>query len=159
VPSGWTLIRRTNESDRIAMATYVYVATGTDPGSFTWGWSVSRRASIAVRAYRAVDTASPIAAHSGAFGDSVGMSAPSVTAVDPNSQLLALFTTREITVFTDTNAPLMTEAWRLLNPGGDVSAFGLHAVIAAPGATGARTADNSADGEWAAQLVLLNPRF
>lgn len=157
VPSGWTLIRRTNSTDRIAMATYWKFATASEPASYTWGWTnPARRATGAIQSFSAIHPTTPIPVSSGAGGDSATATAPSVVVPSANSQLLALFATRDEINFSDPNVPAMTELWELTNPGNDVSSYALHEVRSA-GATGTRSATVPGTSEWAAQLVVVEP--
>jgi hypothetical protein len=158
VPAGWTLIRRTNYTNRIAMATYWKIATTTEPAAYTWGWtSPARRATGAIQSFSAVDPVTPIATSSGASGDSALATAPSVTVTAASSNLLAFFSTRDEINFADPNVPAMTQLWELTNAGNEVSSFALHQVRNA-GATGTRSATIPGTSEWAAQLVVVNPR-
>ncbi len=155
VPSGWTLIRRTDSSDRVATASYYKVLTASEPAGYTWQWNVSDRATIGLRAFSAVDHSAPVATSSGASGSSSTATAPSVTVPNANSFLLAMYGTRDTVTFTDNNG--MNPMWDLAGGGGNVGGFGRWQLVGA-GVTGTRSAGVAGGSDWTAQLVALRPR-
>ena len=67
-PSGWTLIRRTNQTNNVGMATYYKVAGSNEPSSYTFGLTKSPKWSIGITRIEGADPEEPINAHSGASG-------------------------------------------------------------------------------------------
>jgi hypothetical protein len=155
VPAGWVLIRRTDESDRVATASYYKVTTAAEPAGYTWQWNVSDRATIGLQAFSAVDHAAPVSISSGNSGDSALATATGVNVPDANSILLAMYGARDSITFTDGSG--MNPMWSLVGGGGNIAGYGRWQLVAS-GASGNRTASMSGGSEWAAQLVALRPR-
>lgn len=59
-PTGWTLIRRTNNDIKVGIASYWKLAGGSEPTSYTWTISPSARAVGGITRYGGVLTTSPI---------------------------------------------------------------------------------------------------
>ncbi|MCW2920415.1 MAG: exported protein of unknown function [Thermoleophilia bacterium] len=155
VPAGWVLIRRTDESNRVAMATYRKILTAAEPAGYTWIWNVSDRATIGVEAFSAVDPTTPVSISSGNTGSSALATATGIAVPDNNSTLVAMYGSRDTLTYTDNNA--MNALWQLAGGGGNVGAFGRWKLINS-GASGNRTATLSSGSDWVAQLIALKPR-
>ena len=155
VPAGWTLIRRQDESDRVATATYRKILTAGEPAGYTWQWNVSDRATIGVHAFSAVDHTTPVSAHVGASGESTTAAAGPIAIADANSFLLAIYGTRDTLTFTDNDG--MNPMWDLAGGGGNVGAFGRWQLMGVDPSE-SRSAGLSTTSEWAAQLIVLKPR-
>lgn len=155
VPAGWTLIRRQDEVNRVATATYRKIITASEPAGYTWQWNVSDRATIGVQAFSAVDHATPVSAHVGANGESTTAAAGPIAIADANSFLLAVYGTRDTVTFTDNNG--MNPMWELAGGGGNVGAFGRWQLFGIDPSE-SRSAGLSGSTEWAAQLIVLKPR-
>ncbi len=65
-PTGWTLIRRTNDTINTTTGTigtilsYYKVAGGAEPNTYTWTFDASRRSLGGIAAYAGVNTRTPI---------------------------------------------------------------------------------------------------
>ena len=60
VPSGWNLALRQDTSSSLSTASYVKVATSSEPSSYTWTFGTSGEASGGIGSYIGVDTTTPI---------------------------------------------------------------------------------------------------
>ncbi len=155
VPAGWTLIRRQDELNRVATATYRKTLTAAEPAGYTWQWNVSDRATIGVQAFSAVDHTTPVSAHVGASGESMTAAAGPIAIADANSFLLAIYGTRDTVTFADNNG--MNPMWDIAGGGGNVGAFGRWQPFGVDPSE-SRSAGLSITTEWAAQLIVLRPR-
>ncbi len=66
-PSGWTLIRRTDNanSPTNSLAVYRKVAGASEPSSYAWTFSTATGSAGGIQSFSGVDTANPISAESG----------------------------------------------------------------------------------------------
>ncbi len=67
-PSGWTLIRVSNNGSKIGLATYYKVAGGSEPSSYTWTLTPSRTAVGGIVRYTGVEVGNPVDTTSDATG-------------------------------------------------------------------------------------------
>ena len=160
-PSGWNLVRRDAcllPGTQMTQALYYRVASSVEPPSATWTLSRDASTSAAVAAYRGVDGASPLMAHSGSTArDTRDATAPSVTTSEPQTLLVGSFGRSAQASVT---APAGTSPRYSVGGGGatPVSTFGLDVVRAAAGATGAVTTTSSTvSGCTIGQLLAFRP--
>jgi hypothetical protein len=159
-PSGWTLIRRTNNGGNVGIASYYHVVTsaGSEPVSYSWGLATSgatRRASGGILRYTGVDTANPIDVDNGGTGSSSSPTAPTVTTTAANDLVVGFFGLDENATFTAPGG--MNERYDVANT--DSSGPTTEAADytqASAGATGTKAASATQSNDWAAQLVALN---
>ncbi len=161
-PNGWTLVRRVNNAATTpsALAVYVRVAAGGEPGSWDWTFSSSSGSAGGIATFLGVDTTSPVHVESGqntASGLTHATPSVNVTAADA-----MVFTAHAFTSSASWIPPAgMTEAFDVANTASanasGVSLEGNHELLAAIGATGARTATaaSHADAGNAVIVVLL----
>jgi len=89
-PSGWNLIRTTQSSGSIKMATYYKVASSTEPTSYTWTTNSSQAATGGISAFSGVNKTNPIETSSGKYNDSTAtVSFAQVTTAVANDMVLA----------------------------------------------------------------------
>ena len=157
-PSGWTLIRRTDNTTNVGEASYYKVATASEPASYAWTITDgvgTPRAAGGILAYAGVNDSSPVDVSSGTSGgSSTSVSAPTVTTTTDLDLVDGLFATDTGTTFTAPSG--MTERSDVRN----TSANGPSAETAdftktPAGATGAKAATAGAASNWVAQLVAL----
>jgi hypothetical protein len=155
-PSGWTLVRRTNNSTSVGVATYRKIATSSEPSSYTWSLSPSSRASGGITRLTGVDASTPVNVSAGATGSGTSVAAPSVTTTVENTLLVGFFGSNTNATFTAPDA--MTERLDVANASSSGPAVeAASGAWTAIGATGTRTATASKTGAWAAQLVAVRP--
>ena len=161
-PSGWTLVRRTNNGTTIGVATY-WKRAGTpvaDPGPYAFGFSASIRATGGITSYSGVHLTTPINVSNGGTGSSSSCVAPGVTTTFANTMLVGIFSIAHgNAAFTQPAG--MTERWDFgdnAGPNGTAGATDDEAQVLA-GASGNRTAVNGNSAAYAAQLVALAPDF
>jgi hypothetical protein len=91
-PAGWALVRSDVNGNSLALATFVHVASGTEPGSYAWQFSRSAAATATVMAFSGVDSSDPIDAAGGQTNaKSATVTAPSITTDVSGSLLLGVF--------------------------------------------------------------------
>lgn len=160
-PSGWTLIRRTDNSTTSSLASYYRVATASEPASYTWTVGGSARSVGILGSYSGVDTtkvidptASSGSMGTGSTGSSTSATATGITTTVPYDQVIGLFETAATTSFSVPSG--MTERGDVPYPGSAGPTLEMSDVQAvATGATGNKTATAVATGAWAAQLFAL----
>jgi hypothetical protein len=158
-PSGWTIIRRTNNSTNVGSATYYHVVTnsGSEPASYTWNLSGSStlRASGGIVRYTGVDTSNPIDVSNGGTGSSNTPTAPGVTTTVTGDMVIGFFGLDTSGTFT---APTgMTERYDVTNSSSSGPASEASDYTQAAGATGNKAATSTQSNSWVAQLVALRP--
>ena len=157
-PSGWTLLRRDNNS-LLAQAVYYRFATASEPASYSWTFSPSNRAVGAIAVYRGVDTTTPIDASGGqSNAASLSVTAPSITTTVANARLVGFFgTANGNAAFTPPSG--MNERVDLGTSAGPNGATitVTDSTQAAAGATGTRTATATTSASNIGQLVALRP--
>ncbi len=172
-PGGWQLIERTNAPSTdtgvaIALATYRRTATGSEPVSYTWslatGAGNKARAAGGMMRLSGVRTGVPQAI-SVARGTGTAVSIPGVVTAVDNQMLVALIAQQDNAAFSAWSSPL-TERFDIPNPdnAGPVAA-GATGVQAGAGASGPKGATSTLvtpppnPGEWAGQLIALQPKL
>ena len=156
-PAGWTLVRAKDSSSNLRQAMYVRVAEA-EPASYQFTLSTSAVAVGAIAAYEGVDTESPVdAAAARKKTRSTSITAPSVTAVAPNSVLVGAFG-----IATDASiAPpaTMTERAEASTVGRSkaVAVELSDETVAEVGPTGERDATASKSAANIGAVVLLHP--
>jgi hypothetical protein len=157
-PAGWTLIRRTDNSTNVAVASYYRVA-GAEAGPYTWTFSPSRRASGGIIRFTGVNTSSPVNVSNGNIGGpGTALTANQVTTTVANTTLVGFFGTDTGATFTASGGTPLTERFDFRNA--DVagpSGWGATATQANAAATGNKTATASLSAPWVGQLVALRP--
>lgn len=155
-PTGWLLIRRTNNGSDCGIATYYKVATVAEPATYTFALSTSGKWSIGITRLTSVSVTSPIDTSSGATGNPGNVTAPSLTTRGLNRRVLCFYTNKKGVYFTP--APLSTEIYDAPNlSGGAPSNMMADFVQNNTGATVARTAVPVDPEKWAAQQVAITP--
>jgi RHS repeat-associated protein len=156
-PSGWTLIRRTNQSSNVGYASYRKLAGASEPTSYSFTLTNSPKWSIGSCAIAGANATTPIDVHADASGSSGNPSAPSVTTTGPSRLLLAVYANKKAATFSNYTAPA-AERWDAPNvPGGLPSNALASYTQATAGASGAKSATASEAAEWVAQQVAIAP--
>jgi RHS repeat-associated protein len=156
-PSGWTLIRRTNQSSDVGYATYRKAAGASEPASYAFGLTNSPKWSIGSCAISGADATTPIDVHNGAFGSSGNPSAPSVTTTGPRRLVLAFYTNKKAATFSSYTSPAVERWDRPNRPGGLPSNAMASYELPASGASGAKSAVASEQEKWVAQQIAIAP--
>ncbi|MCA8953814.1 MAG: hypothetical protein KDE27_30155, partial [Planctomycetes bacterium] len=160
-PSGWTLVRRLDQSspNTNSLAVYHRTATASEPASHAFVFSSSTGTAGGIAAFVGVDPGSPVDVEAGQpTASSLSHTAPSIA---PASAGTMLFTAHALASSSAWSPPAgMTEAFEAasgsLGSGGGISLCGNWELLAAAGATGTRTATaaTNADVGNAAALAL-----
>jgi Bacterial Ig domain len=157
-PSGWVLVRQEQNGSNMRAAVYYKVATGSEPGSYTWTFASSQAAAGGITAWSGVSTTTPIDAHGGQVNASSNtITAPSITTTTANTMLVGFFGIGPATMLTPPAG--MTERWDVASTQGSFKATSgaASALQAAAGATGTRSATSGATSTNIGQLVALRP--
>jgi len=154
-PSGWTLIRTTNQANNVGMATYFKVANSNEPGDYAFGLTSSPKWSIGISRLEGTDPVNPIDVHGGASGgkafDAV---APSVTTTACNALVMTFFSNKRNSTWIPPVGT--TEVYdEPNNQNGLTSNMMAYFVKASAGATGPKTATASINEAWVAQQVAV----
>ncbi|MBL9077614.1 MAG: Ig-like domain-containing protein [Planctomycetes bacterium] len=159
-PSGWTLVRRIDNSTGATNSLLVYrrAATAGEPASHTFSFSTSTGGAGGIAAFRWVDTAAPIDAENGQSNASGLLhAAPSVTSTDADAMLVTVHAFSSSATWTEPTG--MTEAFDVRSEASGATGISLclcYLPWPTAGATGTRTAtaSNDADTGNAATIVL-----
>lgn len=157
-PDGtWTQVIRTDRTTTQAQVAYYRWATGSEPTSYLFGYSVASQGALSILAIPSIDQASPIVDFDGqSNASSTAVTAPSIDTDVANCVLV--FCGAINAVMTYTADPAMTEQTDQSSVAGSaVSHETATEVFSGVGATGTRTATASAGGASVAQLIALRP--
>jgi hypothetical protein len=159
-PSGWTLIKRTNNDSTVSIASYWKVVNALEPLTYNWTINPSTYALGKIAAYSKISSTTPIETVVDATGKGIVAAAPSVATQDPNENVVVLYAadggTRNHPVF---EAPVGTN--EIFNgketPFGPTMA-GFDMVKTIAGATNPfiSTFSKGVKYNWAAQTIVLN---
>jgi hypothetical protein len=154
-PAGWKLIRRTDNSRYVGMATYYKMAGNTEPASYSFALDETAYWSAGISRISGADPAVPVQASSSKTGSSGNVTAASVTTKTSNTLVLAFFSNRRNATYTpDASTVEQYDAPNMTNglPSNMLSMFGKTAA----GSTGNKIAIPSrSDRQWAAQQVVI----
>jgi hypothetical protein len=160
-PSGWQLIRRTNQLNQVAMVTFYKIATANEPTTYGFRISQSPKWTMGISRISGADVThkdGPIVIDSGASGAS-GMvaTAPSLTTAECNTLVLAFFTNKQNATWTAPSG--FTEVYDdPNNQQGLTSNMMAFTVRNDPGQTGDISARASVGESWAAQAIAIRPK-
>lgn len=160
-PSGWTLIRRDDDSAGVtggvgSLVTYYRLAGNAEPASYTWSFDSTRRAMAGIVGYSGVASIAPTDASSGQTGFGTSVTAPSLNTSVNGAMLVGLFALFEGgQSFTP---PLgMTERIDASDIGANLTLEITDERRSAAGATGARAALSPFSDSYLGQLIALKP--
>ena len=117
-PSGWTLVRRMNNTNQFqnSLAVYIKVAGTSEPSDYMWSFSATGRCSGGILAFSGVDTTNPINVENGqSTPHSLSHSTPSVTTTVANTILVTSHTFSSTATWIEPNG--MTEAFDVAGRG------------------------------------------
>ncbi len=149
-PAGWALVRRMDNGASNSLAIYGKVATASEPASYSWTFSASTGSAGGIRSFSGVDMTAPIDIENGvSTASALNHAAPSVTTTSTNDMIVTSHGFASSATWTTPAG--MTEAFDVASnavpDGFGISVAGSHAVQAAAGATGAKTATASNDAD------------
>jgi hypothetical protein len=157
-PVGWSLVRSDARGSTVTQATYVHVAGGSEPATYTWTFSLAETAVGAVAAYGGVDTSQPVAANGGQANSGTAIVAPSVTPGVPSTRLVGVFSIAGKRTISPPGT--MLERAEIVTANGTNAKLTIELsdeTLAASGASGTRTATGSGSGANIGQLIALRP--
>jgi hypothetical protein len=162
-PSGWTLVRRMDNSNirQNSLAVYYKVADSAEPASYTWTLSTSTGIAGGIQTFRGVDTADPIDVENGGnTASGLSHATPSVTTTVAYAMLVTAHGFSSAATWTPPAG--MTEAFDVASQGvpngAGESMEGSYVLQAAAGATGTKTATASGDADVGnAHILALKP--
>ncbi|WP_333695223.1 immunoglobulin domain-containing protein, partial [Flavobacterium sp.] len=153
-PSGWTLIRRSNQSSNIGMATYYKVATASEPTSYNW--SINKKWAIGMSRISGATVSNLTSSESLGSSASRNVTAPSITTTGANRLILCFYTNKKNSTYTPATGT--TERYDVPNnsdgiPSNMMASF----VQTLVGATGDRTAVATDFETWVGQQIAIAP--
>lgn len=158
-PSGWNLIRRTDNTTNLSVLSYYKFAGNNEPSSYTWTFAPSRRAAGGIMRYTGVNTSTPIDASSGNTGNGGTQSnlrANGVTTSVDDTALVGFFASDANTSMDAEDG--MDEQFDIENGNNaGPTIMGAEDTDGSAGATGNKDADADDSAQWAAQLIALRP--
>ena len=150
--SGWTLVRRINNTNTNpnSLAVYYKVAGSSEPSSYTFSLSSHTGAVGGIRTFTNVDTSAPVDAEAGQnTSNGTTHSAPSVTTHYANDMIVTSHAFSSSASFTPPSG--MTEAFEIASEAipssGGESMEGNYQLQVAIGSTGSKTATASNDAD------------
>src|SRR4030095_5919078 len=100
VPSGWIAIAATDNGNNVTIFSYYKLAGGSEPASYTFTLSTSRRWAIGNnRLTGAYSAGSPVADVKGANGSGTSVTAPSISPATSQSLVLCFYTNNQNATF------------------------------------------------------------
>lgn len=154
-PTGWQLIRTTNNSGNFGVKTFFKIATASEPNSYVFSPSTSGLFSGSISRFTNVDPINPIGVTSGNSGSSGGAVSPSITPTADGSLVLS-FHGRKNSI--QLSQDLSTSLRHQYNTGNNPYSNLLSTLVVDKDvATGNKTATGSTSGNWAAQQIAINP--
>ncbi len=157
-PAGWSQVRSDVNASYLRQSAFVHVAGAGEPGSYTWTLAAAHGAVGAILAYTGVDTSNPVDVSSGGAGHSRSVTAPSLNAAAAGEQLVGLFGAKGPVTFTPpAGMSEQSEVSFTTVSGEKLADESADAALAAPGATGNRSATASATVFGIGQLIALRP--
>jgi hypothetical protein len=154
-PTGWTLIRRDNNSLYTSSAIYYHVIGSTEPLNYTWSFNTYEAISGGIADFSGVSTTTPVDAMSGNTGTGTSMIATSVSTTTPNDTLLFFGATNSVATIT---APTgMATSWRVSST--STTSYMADSVLNTQALTGNKTAtiSHASNTATVSQLVALIP--
>lgn len=154
-PSGWNLVRRTNNGTNVGVATYSKFASAAEPSTYSFALTTARATGGIIR-YSGVDTGTPIDVSNGATGGSgTAVSAPTISTATANTALIAIWATDAGTSFSGTPSGYSERFDQSnSNAAGPTVALATSSQ-ASTGATGSKTSTAGVAAVWAAQQLAL----
>lgn len=157
--SGWTLVRRTNNTsgNSSALAVYYKVAGASEPSTYSWTFSSSTGSAGGIRAFSGVDTSSPVDVEGGrTTSSSLSHPTPSVTTRFAGSMIVTSHEFSSSATFTPPSG--MAEAFDISSQtsmgSGGVAIEGAYQLQLAVAATGTKTATASNDADTGNTHIL-----
>jgi len=156
-PSGWTLVRRTDNSPEASLSVYYKIATASEPSSYTFATSTGMSAAAWIAAYSGVNQTTPVDTDKGQFvvTSSTTYNAPGITTTYANDVVLFTIGAFDQGTSGDTWTGPTTQRKQINNNNAKSIVFG-DVTQAAPGASAATSATASFSQDYALleQLAL-----
>lgn len=155
-PTGWTLVRRVNNTNSEGLAVYRKVAGGSEPASYAWTFASSRSLSAGILAFTGVDNTTPIDVENGqTTASNTTHATPTITTTQANDLLVAFFAIPQSATWTPPTG--MTEQVDVpeTNRGNSLEIDTV--AQASAGATGTKTATASTNDVGVTELLSLRP--
>jgi hypothetical protein len=154
-PSGWTLIRRTDNGTDCGMVTYYKIATASEPSSYSFGLANGSKWAIGITRISNAYAPLPIDASAESSGFGSAVSAPSITTTGGNKLLLSFYTNKKDATFSHADGARKSYD-HPNNAGGLPSNMMAHYEQVIAGATGSKVATASESERWAAQQIAIS---
>lgn len=154
-PSGWALLRRSDASRYVGMATYYRIASASEPSSYSFPLDETSKWAASISRISGADSEKPIDISGRATGKKGDVTAPSLTTRSDNTLVLAFYTNRRNATYTpDASTALQYDEPNY--PEGLPSNMLATFEQAKIGATGNKTAAPSKnDRHWVAMQIVI----
>jgi len=162
-PTGWALIDQVyvSQNGRITQGIYYKIGAASDSAtSVSWTFNSSDDNAGIIRAYRGIDTTSPIGNFSRNTANSATLIAPSINTTTANEWILTFYGSADGRSDPFSTPLGMTERYDFDNGASNNNGLALAGddeLVAAAGATGTRTTNSSRGDRYNAQLIALKP--
>ena len=156
-PAGWNIVLRQDTSSSISTATYVKVAGGSEPASYSWSFGTAGQASGGIASYIGVNTTTPVDASHAQYNSSTSnVDNSGVTTTTANDMLV--YAVGIVVSSATVNVPSgFTEEWRTASSGSTTSEMSQE-LFASSGATGTiHGTHNGGAYSNITQLIALRP--
>ncbi len=155
-PAGWNIVLRQDTSSAISTATYVKVAGGSEPASYSWSFGTAGQASGGIASYIGVDTTTPVDASHAQYNSSTSnVDNSGVTTTTANDMLV--YAVGIVVSSVTVNVPSgFTEEWRTASSSATTSEMS-QKLFASSGATGTIHGTLSSANSNITYLIALRP--
>lgn len=155
-PSGWTLIRRDNNSTYVSSATYYHVVGTNEPASYIWTFTTLEAITGGVADFSGVNTSMPVDVTSGNTGTGAMMTAATVSTNTPIDMILFFGASNNVATINPPSG--MTTNWRVSSTGN--TSYFADGVSTVQGETGNKTATitKGTSTYTVSQLIALLPK-
>src|SRR3989344_6912731 len=159
-PASWTQILKTSNDNRVTIISYWKAAGTAEPADYMWSIVGRTTAAGGITRYGGVDTENPVEASAGDSCQAKIATAPAITTLSPNEEVVAIFATdAEISGGGFSTPTGMTEKYDVFNSSRGPSTALDDALQAAAGDSGTKSSTMSGNRKrnWAAQQIALRP--
>lgn len=154
-PSGWTLIKKTNNSSDCGLQTFYKIAGNNEPSSYSFSTSNGSKWSIGCSRISNVDATDIVNASSGKTGEGTNVKASSITTTMSNTLIFCFYTNKKDAHYSPHNST--TERYDKPNTSeGQPSNMLATYIYSSTGTSGDKTALASEEEKWAAQQISIN---
>ncbi len=154
-PSGWTLIRRTNNITQIGMATYFKIMGTNEPVSYAFGLANGSKWAIGCSRISNVNPSNPIFISNGTDGKGKNVTAPTISTAGGKKLVICFYTNNKKSTFTP-DPSTMERYDHPYDLGGTPANMMATFEQLSDGNTGNKIAISASSGEWVGMQIAIN---